>query len=63
MRNRPILRDGRRCRCGALTEDGLSRCTKCRNRSRWYRRKAWKQHGSPYNELHMTDSIQREGGD
>jgi len=30
----------RRCPCGALPENGMRRCRKCRARSRWYRRKA-----------------------
>jgi hypothetical protein len=29
-----------RCPCGALLEDGMKRCRKCRARSRWYRHKA-----------------------
>ena len=32
-RNRPINLDGRRCECGALTENGSPTCRKCRNRA------------------------------
>lgn len=37
----------RRCRCGALTERGQSRCGKCVTRARWTRRRA----GRPGAEL------------
>lgn len=30
------------CPCGALLERGMRRCRKCRARSRWRRRKAYK---------------------
>jgi hypothetical protein len=31
------------CFCGALCEaPAITRCQKCRNRLRWYRRKAWR---------------------
>jgi hypothetical protein len=30
------------CRCGALCETTNPHCKKCRDRSRWYRRKAWR---------------------
>lgn len=36
--------DDRYCECGALTENGSQLCLKCRNRYRWLRRKAWRQH-------------------
>jgi hypothetical protein len=41
-RNRPINLDGRRCECGALTENGSPTCRKCRSRARWLRRKNWR---------------------
>jgi len=34
--------DQRYCRCGAICAAGKSRCLKCRFRSSWYRRKAWR---------------------
>jgi hypothetical protein len=43
-RNRPINLDGRRCECGALTENGSPVCRKCRSRARWLRRKNWRHH-------------------
>jgi hypothetical protein len=30
------------CCCGALREATRTHCKKCRDRSRWYRRKAWR---------------------
>ncbi len=36
--------DDRYCECGALAGNGSQLCLKCRNRYRWLRRKAWKQH-------------------
>jgi hypothetical protein len=31
------------CPCGALCDvPAITRCQKCRNRLRWYRRKAWR---------------------
>jgi hypothetical protein len=41
MRNRPIGLGGRSCECGALAEDGSAKCSKCRNRARWQRRRTW----------------------
>jgi hypothetical protein len=32
----------RHCHCGALCETPSPYCKKCRDRSRWYRRKAWR---------------------
>jgi hypothetical protein len=43
MRNLPVNLDGRRCECGALTENRSAVCRKCRNRARWLRRKSQKQ--------------------
>ena len=43
-RNRPINLGGRRCECGALTDNGSPVCRKCRNRARWLRRKNWRHH-------------------
>ena len=37
-----INADLRHCRCGASCESTKSRCRKCRDRARWYRRKAWR---------------------
>ena len=37
-----INADLRYCRCSALCENTKSRCRKCRDRARWYRRKAWR---------------------
>jgi hypothetical protein len=45
-RNRPINLNGRRCECGALTENGSLVCRKCRNRMRWLRRKTWRHDGA-----------------
>jgi hypothetical protein len=39
---RKFLPDDRRCPCGALLEHGMRRCRKCRARSRWRRRKAYR---------------------
>lgn len=60
MRNDSIVRGGQRCLCGALTEDGLSRCRKCFSRSRWYRRKSWKCTAHPIR--HSTCRTQTNGG-
>jgi hypothetical protein len=46
MREEPPMRSikldspDRRCPCGALRENGIKRCRKCRSRSRWRRRKS-----------------------
>jgi hypothetical protein len=42
MRNLTIDSDEHYCRCGALREPTSTHCKKCRDRSRWYRRKAWR---------------------
>jgi hypothetical protein len=42
----PTSPDGRRCECGALSENGSWLCGKCRRRVRWLRRKAWRRHGN-----------------
>jgi hypothetical protein len=36
-------RSGPMCACGALATDGADTCEKCFARSRWIRRKAWRQ--------------------
>ncbi len=42
MPNFTISTASRYCRCGALCENTKSRCRKCSDRARWYRRKAWR---------------------
>ena len=42
MRNLAINEVPRRCRCGALCGAKRTRCRKCHDRIRWYRRKAWR---------------------
>jgi hypothetical protein len=40
MRTIAIDSPERHCRCGALLEYEMTRCRKCRARSRWYRHKS-----------------------
>jgi hypothetical protein len=40
VRNLPSSLFGRSCPCGNQIEHGNARCRKCRNRSRWRRRKS-----------------------
>jgi len=47
-----INADLRYCRCSALCENTKSRCRKCRDRARWYRRKAWHSRNSRLRSLH-----------
>lgn len=54
MRNRPVNPDGRRCECGALTENGSPVCRKCRSRTRWQRRKGHKRMHN-----HLTTQLRR----
>jgi hypothetical protein len=37
------------CLCGALCERASAHCRKCRARSRWYRRKAWRVNPERHN--------------
>ena len=47
------------CRCGALRETASTHCKKCRDRSRWYRRKAWRINP----EFRIDPATTRKGGD
>jgi len=48
MRTITIAVPERHCPCGALLEYGMTRCRKCRARSRWYRHKSRRRwHASP----------------
>lgn len=42
MNKLPINPDQHYCCCGALCGPANTRCRKCRDRLRWYRRKAWR---------------------
>jgi hypothetical protein len=47
MRNSTIDLEQRCCPCGALREEPGIHCQKCRARSRWNRRKAWRIKSTP----------------
>ena len=42
MREIPPAITEHRCPCGARRNESGKRCRKCSARSRWYRRKAWR---------------------
>lgn len=44
--HRAIIKN--RCACGARRFKTSRQCLKCRARGRWYRRKAWRTHKTPY---------------
>jgi ribosomal protein L40E len=62
MRQKRVVFHECHCPCGALREANASRCRKCRNRTRWLRRKHW-QHQTASNRPLAPVSRANRGGD